>query len=473
MSTAPYEHVVLISLDTLRSDGIAANPLRLWEHEHPTLRAPRTRVLDDLAAECAFFANAISAAPYTSASHATYFTGKWPLHHGVFEFFNRKLTSRTIFRIARQLGYRTIFKSDFPIILGDFLGFTTDVDDFLVEDDDGYLATLDPSVPTVSFVHFAGLHTPYGFHNLAYGGEAYRAKVAELEAVTGSNEEDWTANHLIETFLDPDDRAILLRYKRSVQFLYQARRYADIFQLYLDGIEHFLERRFAPFLARLRERLARRRTLFVLFGDHGEEYDDASFAHFNSIAEGVLRVPVLVFGDDIRPGVYLDRMRTVDVLPTIVDLALPTSKRGMDGVSLAATVLDGAPYEVRDAFAQAHTSETDELLSFQRRAIESGRKVGALAHHCAAEAVYRGDLKLSRTNVRYVDDGGHWQFARGSSVRLERLGRDGVPQTLTDRRPIARLSAMLDLYNTRVTRSPRVAATAAMREDLRANGYPV
>ena len=78
-----------------------------------------------------YYNNCFSAAPYTSASHAAYFTGLWPRHNGIYEFFNRKLIASTIFEHAKNQGYITIFQTDFPVILGKYLGFTTGIDHFL------------------------------------------------------------------------------------------------------------------------------------------------------------------------------------------------------------------------------------------------------------------------------------------------------------------------------------------------------
>src|SRR4051812_43244677 len=97
-----YEHIVFVSIDTLRSDCINANPLRMWPVKYPHLAMPDTSILDEMVARGCFFANCVSAAPYTSASHATIFNGKWPLRHGVFEFFNRKLRGETIFTSSRR-----------------------------------------------------------------------------------------------------------------------------------------------------------------------------------------------------------------------------------------------------------------------------------------------------------------------------------------------------------------------------------
>lgn len=447
LSTQPYDHLVLMSIDTLRADAISANPLRLWQHKYPNLSPPSTPTLDDLFQSGAFFANCVSAAPYTSSAHASILTGKWPRRHGVYEFFNRKLTARTLFTRAQRRGQTTILKSDFPLILGPTLGFDRHVDHFIVEDDNAYIDALANSESTVSLVHFGGVHVPYGFHNLHYGGQAYRDKVAALEADLGSSEH-LPKDQLFETYRDEEDMQYLLRYKRIIQELWHADRAEEIFGLYLEGVEHFLATRFTQFVEKLFSTLAGKRWLLVLFGDHGEEYDQNSFGHFNSVAEGVLRVPLLFLGDDIRPGLYSDRVRTVDVFPTINELIGDRSARRLkvDGASLAATVRDQAPYRSGPAYAQAYVADTARFVRFQQRLLADGRKRGSLPHLLYKETVWDGDYKLTRSLADFS------QYLRGLApidpvVDLERFDAGSVPRAVDDPHQSVRLATLLDDYN--------------------------
>ncbi|HEX8336623.1 MAG TPA: sulfatase-like hydrolase/transferase, partial [Pyrinomonadaceae bacterium] len=220
-----YDHIILISVDTLRADGIAANPLRLWPEEYGLSYELRTPVLDELVGQGAFFANTITAAPYTSASHASLLTGCWPPRHGAREFFGSRLAARTLFNGAKGRGYHTVLKTDFPVMLGAPLGFVSDVDRYLVEDDDAYVAALAGARRSCSLLHFGSVHIPYGFHNTRFGGRDYLEKVEALEAEVGQGGRDAPADVLSETFRTAEDLDLLLRYKQAVVALYAARRY--------------------------------------------------------------------------------------------------------------------------------------------------------------------------------------------------------------------------------------------------------
>ena len=339
----PYDHVILVSLDTLRSDLVRANPYKAWPEKYGLEFSPRSEALEEVTRHGCFFLNAISAAPYTSASHASYFTGKWPLRHGVYELYNRGLQCPTIFTAAQRSGFRTISKVDFPLVLGSFLGFDRGVDSYIIEDDDKFLAELASTERSFSLVHFAGLHTPYGFHNLRYGGDDYRRTVAELESNLPQHAAA-PADQLTATFLPEEDYQLLIRYNRVIEHYYGRGDFTTLFRLYLEGADYFFRHRFDPFFRRLMSVLEGKRYLVVVFGDHGEEYDERSQGHFNTVADGVLRVPVVFFGHDILPATYDRRIRTIDVAATVAQLVGLRLRWKMDGVSLADTVQSGAAY---------------------------------------------------------------------------------------------------------------------------------
>jgi choline-sulfatase len=474
-----YDHYVLVSLDTLRSDGVAANPFKLWPHDHGDQKMPRTDLLDQMVREGAFFPNTISAAPYTSASHATLFTGRWPYHHGVYEFYNRRLRGETVFTWARRQGMRTYFTSDFPIILGKELGFLDDVDDYIVEDNDLYLDRLDTSRPTLSFLHFGSLHIPYGFHNLRYGGDAYRRRVAELEKDI-ERSGPAVGDLLLETFRSGEDLELMLRYKQIISYHYAKEDYDTLFALYLEGIETFMRTRFEPFMERVLERFRGQRVLVVLFGDHGEEYGKNSYGHFNSVAEGVIRVPVLFWGPDVVPGTHAERVRTVDVAPTIAP-CLGGVNETLDGMSLFGTVYGSERPAPRPAFCQAYVADSARFVEFQRAMFASGKQPGPLEHVCYSEAVYDGDLKLSRLNQ--TDAGGAtgtWSpIVPTTEITLERFDADLIPHVIDSPEDATRLTAMLDEHGAHVRRDPIApapddpVATAEIKEQLRDMGYDI
>jgi choline-sulfatase len=472
-TASPYTHVVFISLDTLRSDAIAANPFKLWPGRYPGVTAPRTAVLDELARTGAFFPNMISAAPYTAASHGAIFTGQYPLRNGIHEFYNGRLKSPSIFTYGRRAGWATAMKVDFPIILGPELGFTRDIDEYIVEDDDKFIVAMTSASHAVGLAHFGGVHMPYGFHNLCYGGDDYRDKVSDLERLVPDNVPPLT-DQLVESFRDSADLDLLLRYKHAVNFLYEAGRYDEIFQLYLEGIEYFLVNRFAPFLERLSEALRRAgaRPLLVIFADHGHEYDADTYGHFNSMSEGVLRVPLILVGDGIQAGLHARRIRTVDIVPTVTELAgLPSSAgSAFDGASRAG-VARGTSQLTEDAptVAEAYTSDTREFVEFQRQQLSGGRPA-PLRHVLVGQAAYLGDRRLTRRVARYAS--GFAGIESVDEIVVERFDETLVPRLEPDADPGELLNVLSD-YRATLESAPPVVTDEELRAQLRSIGYPI
>jgi choline-sulfatase len=467
-----YDHVVLVSIDTLRSDALGANPFPLWPHRYPGLRPPATQVLDELAGRGAFFPNMITAAPYTAAAHGAIFSGRYPLHNGLHEFYGGRLLSPSVFTYARRAGRRTVLNVDFPVILGPELGFTKDVDVYLTEQDEKFVDAVAASETTLACAHFGAVHVPYGFHNERFGGDAYRAKVDELEAMVPKDL--GFIDRLVESRRDDQDNELMLRYKRAVGYLHSQGEYEQLFQLYLDGVEHFLTTRFRVFVERLTERVgaAGKRLLLVIFADHGEDFDEDTNGHFNSMAEGVLRVPLIIVGDEVAPGVHGHRVRTVDIAPTVLDLAgiAADAPPDFDGVSLAAVVRGEAELTAdRPAFATAYTSDLNELIDYQERRLR-GEEPGPVKHVLVGQCGYLGDRRIIRVGQRYRES-----FTRMDPVELgwiERFDEGRVPRVDADGDPTA-LRAALDGYMADEATARDVQVTADIRERLRALGYSI
>jgi arylsulfatase A-like enzyme len=96
-------------------------------------------------------------------------------------------------------------------------------------------------------------------------------------------------------------------------------------------------------LARLRDLGALENTYILYTADHGAQGGRANGVLSNgkgTVWEGGLRVPLLVAGPGIKPRQFSHvRASTVDLLPTVLDLAGVTGRpSGLEGVSLAAVL---------------------------------------------------------------------------------------------------------------------------------------
>jgi len=438
-------HTILVSIDTLRADCIKASP-RAGDYlgKYPTKIVLNTESLDNILNSGLYYNNCFSAAPYTSASHAAYFTGKWPLHNGIYEFFNRKLLAPTIFQYAKKQGYTTIFQSDFPIILGPYLGFTKDVDHYFIEDETRALKTLvkNSQNNTLSFFHFAGVHYPYGFHTLKFGGRDYVNKVSLLEKKYHIDNKDKgrPIDILTETFRGKRDTELLLRYKFIIEKLYTQGRYIDLFELYLEGINYFFKHRFKKFINGIKKFVDNNNAILFIFADHGEEWDADSEGHHNTLSDNVLRVPLMVYGKQIKPRVEEGLIRTIDLAPTILSLLPQYDQRNnLDGLKLNIFNSCKKTLAAKYAISQCWTSiaTKKQIANYQKKRIKKNQSVKPLNTYLSGESIRTQDNKLT---VYYNKDGTiSREESTGGTVGLKKILVNYNASKVTEKNKLSRL----------------------------------
>jgi choline-sulfatase len=183
-----------------------------------------------------------------------------------------------------------------------------------------------------------------------------------------------------------------------------------------------------------------------------------------------LRVPLVLFGPDVPPGLHTQRVRTIDVLPTLLQwLGIPLP-RGLDGKSLWPVISADEPVEAcRRAFAQAHNCEPDAFTRFQVRLLRTGRKTGQLRHVLLREAVYEGEFKYVRQYYTYQN--GIFGLEPEVREQLFKISADLVPRPTLDAEPVPDLVELLRQYNASARRGPKVPSSADLRRYLRDFGY--
>jgi len=95
----PARHIILISVDTLRAD-------RLGCYGYAKVPTPH---IDRLARDGVLFKNAATSTPLTLPAHASLFTGRSPLRHGVVDNFGYRLDEEevTLAEELRRAGFAT------------------------------------------------------------------------------------------------------------------------------------------------------------------------------------------------------------------------------------------------------------------------------------------------------------------------------------------------------------------------------
>lgn len=465
MNDPSFKNIIIISIDNLRADCLASNSINLYKQKHNTEVQVDSSILDDIASQGTFFTQCISAAPYTSASHGALFTGMWPIRNNLYSFFNRKIKSTLIFEHAKKYGYHTIFQTDFPIILGPYLGLNSGVDDYFVEDELSALTRVTQKEKALGFFHFAGCHYPYGFHTLKFSGADYQNKVQELENRFKITYKDAPTESWSESFRSSQDNRLLVRYKRVIDNLYEHGKYDELFNLYLEGVNYFFKNRLSSFLDRVIDYIDHTSGLLVIFSDHGEEWNKQAHGHYNSLQKGVLTVPAIFYSPQrVKLQTINSAVRSIDVGATIIDLVSGGDAKRLDGTSLVPTVFNSDPVVSQSAFAQQWGGRETmrEFEGFQKKTIKRGKLPKPLDQYLKQETIiWDGKQLLNRYNE---------SCALVSSELL-----DDHEQQISSMKDIQTGTKKLKHYNSLLTNDAdrSIAMRSEVGAQLRAMGYRV
>lgn len=129
-----------------------------------------------------------------------------------------------------------------------------------------------------------------------------------------------------------------------------------------DGEVRFTDLHVGRVLARLQELGLAENTLVIFFSDHGEEFlDHGGLRHGHALWRELLRIPLIIRAPGIAPRRVPDLVRTVDVLPTVLDFVPPLfPPPDIEGVSLT-SFLQGRPRAPMPAMAEIKLQEVSSL----------------------------------------------------------------------------------------------------------------
>jgi len=299
-------NVVLITIDTLRPDGLG------WvAHRNATPE------IDALAASGFRFPAAVSPVPLTLPSHTSIFSGWLPRHHGVRR--NGDEVPHEVPLLADRLakaGYATAaFVSGYPLRaeFGLDRGFGV-YDDRLPAGRDGWLER--PAEKTVD------------------------AAVAWLHAAKAP----W---FLWVHFYDPHDP-----YDPPIAFRQPGPRGR------YDGEIAYVDHEVGRLARALRDR--RESVLTILTADHGEAFEEhGESGHGFFIYDDTILVPLVVsWAGRVRPGESLAPARLIDVTPTVLDLVGLPAAPAADGRTLR-PLLAGATKTWAGSFVETEEPWTE------------------------------------------------------------------------------------------------------------------
>jgi choline-sulfatase len=385
--------VLLVTIDTLRADHVGCYGDR----------GAATPVMDALAARGARFAEAVVQVPLTLPSHASILTGVTPLVHGVRDNAGFVLGSspRTLAEAFQNAGYRTAaFVSGFPVHrrFGLSRGFAVY--------DDRFPRGSDPSRP------------PY-VERRADLTVAAAAAWLRAQASGGSAGPAFAWVHLF----DPHAPYEAPQPEGST---FRDRPY--------DGEVAFSDRQLGVLLEQWRAARHRRDPLVLVTSDHGEGLGEhAEPTHGLFIYDSTLRVPLIVAGPGVPRGTLVTgAVSSIDIAPTLADLAGVPPIAGAEGRSLKAALSTGrAPGEA------VYAESLFGRLGFGWAPLHGWRERGLMFIDAPRPEVY--DLRADPAQAKNVaeeraDDVARMRRAVRAAVARAPDARPGtVPRETTDR----------------------------------------
>jgi arylsulfatase A-like enzyme len=307
--TAPRDalNLMVVTLDTFRADRLGAYGSTRGLTPH----------LDRFAEEGVLFETTQSVAPLTLPAHASLFTGRFPPGHGVHDNAGVLGDGRggdTLAEVLARSGLRT----------GAFVAATV----------------LDASRGlNRGFSHYDAV----GPRRDAYGRQHGRRRADEvvaraiqwLDVVAGSRFFAWL--HLYDAHAPYESPA----------------PYHDAHGHAYEGAIAFIDAQIGQLLDILERRGLLDRTVVVVVGDHGESLGDhGEWTHGLFVYESVLHVPLMIRAPHsaLRGRRVSGLTRSVDVMPTVLELLGVRHDAPMDGESLLPFVAGARPD--LDAYAE-------------------------------------------------------------------------------------------------------------------------
>lgn len=402
---APPISIVLLSLDTLRSDHLGC-----YGYARPT--SPR---LDALAKESVLFEHARTPVPWTTPAHMTMLTSLEPDVHKVTHTALAEVRFTGPERL-RDVGYATGGFVN-ATALDHRFGFTRGFDAYEYTERKSGAAAVnqkaldwltsvtakDPAKPFFLFVHYYVVHNPYD------PPPEFRAPFVKEYRPEDVTRTEIGPYHGPVSYGEAERRSMIDLYDGGV-------RYGDdAAGALLDG------------LARLG---VLDRTAFFVTSDHGEGFGEhGTLHHGRRLYEELVRVPMSIRGPGLPERKIVDgSVSTADLLPTLLELAGLPIPKGVDGRSMR-SVIDGGPgrpvySEERRTRFETGLPVDDDLLAVRDERFswigKRDRKTGSVSEEAFDRSIDPGETSPLPGNDLAAWSAAFREAVQGARARLRK-----------------------------------------------------
>ena len=323
-----YPDIVLILIDTARADHLSMNG---YHRE-------TTPVLDSLASGGTIWTRVQGQSSWTLPAMASIMTGLSQRSHGAGyyhdTFYGIDTALPTIpLMIKRGAGYQTAAFFNTVFMNEDF-GFSQGFDHFDCQGSPGkanlrnaeetvtdflqwYDAHRDSTKPLFSAIHFLDPHLPY-------------SPPPPWDTLYSDPKSDDLFNIYWGRGNDVLDLNQGLVEMSSTQL--------EIMVGLYDSELAFTDSQIGRLLSELKARGTLQNTVFVIVGDHGEEFQEhGGFGHGHTLYQEILNVPLIISGRSIPTGVNDEVVAQIDILPTIMGISGLDIPIWVDGKDILST----------------------------------------------------------------------------------------------------------------------------------------
>jgi arylsulfatase A-like enzyme len=350
-------NLLLIVVDCLRADMLARG-----RHAWPRISA--------LAGAGARYEACYSTCPTTTPAVTAILTGRYPSAHGVRGLRGTQL-GESIPTMAEQLshgGLATWCSATGPLLdtVGTFRGFAEtdyrDIPSRSVHSPWGreaiarLQALRDGGKPFFALVHLWDVHTPRSypddFEQRPFGRNAYERSIAGIDGWIGEAVDAAGPDTVVVLTGDHGENIVFEpRTRREQEAWRRVNRHLPIAEWAQRTVDHGVRSsskralRWAP----------------RYFWNHGQ-----------TLLESLVRVPLVVSGPGIAPGLRRTPVSHIDIAPTFVDLAgAPHPQAGWQGRSLAPSLRDGSEPEARPVAMEIAVAPA--IPAIRQQAVRDGR----------------------------------------------------------------------------------------------------
>lgn len=312
----PGHNLVFVSFDALQAAHVGC-------YGYPRDTTPN---LDSLVKTGFRFADARSVASWTVPASMTWFTGVYPSEHRLVNKFSlfkppveqtatlteQAPTLATLAQVLKANGYATGGFTGNAGVSGSF-GFSLGFDEYYSEN--GRFGGFDESVPRA--VDWVRKNKDRPFFLFLHGYDVHGQRDLPAGAEVRFREKDYD-NKFAGT---PAEQEILR--ERGLEDGAVPMRDADVkfWRAVYDEKVRRADAKFAEFLTELKALGLMEKTVLVVTADHGTElHEHGRFDHGFTLYDELLRVPLIVSVPGAGGRAIPDRVGSIDVTPTLLDL---------------------------------------------------------------------------------------------------------------------------------------------------------